>query len=490
MPHHGVKRVVVIGCGVAGLQVIRRLSEADFQVLALEGNGEVGGVWSKNYYGYCLQCPWDLYTFPDFPYPEHLRPATTYPTGLEVQAYIRAYAEHFSLHQHIKLNCRLLQLRPGPHGQGWRVLYLDCVADRFYSVAADFVVMATGIYNQPLIPRIENEAEFKGQCTHAKHFTDPSLADNKDVVVVGAGKTAVDVQTMLAASKRARSVTALLRQGHWPVPRQVHGLSIRSIVFNRAIVDMLPPYYTSKPSAQVMHKAIKPVKRLFWRWFEGYIQADFNLSAERLPMERLPRDLFSGSQILDNKAAKWIMPGAVPTVRGSIQSFTANGILLQDGSFLRADLVLFCTGYTKSYEYLPGTLRAKLDLQKDGLYLYRNIIPPCIPNLAFIGAEVSTYNNILTSGLQSLWLTALLQGRVQLPPVQVMQADVKEQQRWKRKVMPAQQHRGCVLMLYMQCYHDQLVTDLGLSPYRKVGPMCCLGLLAAWGEPGTTAARV
>ncbi|KAJ9520088.1 hypothetical protein QJQ45_030011 [Haematococcus lacustris] len=421
--------------------------------------------------------PWDLYTFPDFPYPEHLRPATTYPTGLEVQAYIRAYAEHFSLHQYIKLNCRLLQplsacasqcqpgdsqravapartpgcarlllqLRPGPHGQGWRVLYLDCVADRFYSVAADFVVMATGIYNQPLIPRIENEAEFKGQCTHAKHFTDPSLADNKDVVVVGAGKTAVDVQTMLAASKRARSVTALLRQGHWPVPRQV------------------------------MHKAIKPVKRLFWRWFEGYIQADFNLSAERLPMERLPRDLFSGSQILDNKAAKWIMPGAVPTVRGSIQSFTANGILLQDGSFLRADLVLFCTGYTKSYEYLPGTLRAKLDLQKDGLYLYRKYadplvawLPPRLPSpLDCLAAEVSTYNNILTSGLQSLWLTALLQGRVQLPPVQVMQADVKEQQRWKRKVMPAQQHRGCVLMLYMQCYHDQLVTDLGLSPYRK-----------------------
>ncbi|GFH08046.1 flavin-containing monooxygenase [Haematococcus lacustris] len=33
--------------------------------------------------------------------------------------------------------------------------------------------------------------------------------------------------------------------------------------------------------------------------------------------------------------------------------------------------------------------------------------------------------------------------------------------------MPSQQHRGCVLMLYMQCYHDQLMTDLGLSPYRK-----------------------
>ena len=73
---------------------------------------------------------------------------------------------------------------------------------------------------------------------------------------------------------------------------------------------------------------------------------------------------------------------------GEIHSFTQTGLFLQDGSFERADVVLYCTGYTKTYEYLPGDLRAKLDIQKDGIYLYRNILPPSIPNLAFIGAEV------------------------------------------------------------------------------------------------------
>lgn len=29
--------------------------------------------------------------------------------------------------------------------------------------------------------------------------------------------------------------------------------------------------------------------------------------------------------------------------------------------------------------------------------------------------QVSTYNNILTSGLQALWLASVLSGRVQLP---------------------------------------------------------------------------
>lgn len=45
-------------------------------------------------------------------------------------------------------------------------------------------------------------------------------------------------------------------------------------------------------------------------------------------------------------------------------------------------------GYVKSYEYLEGEMRARLDLQKDGLYLYRNMVPPHVPSLAFVGSEV------------------------------------------------------------------------------------------------------
>ena len=33
-------------------------------------------------------------------------------------------------------------------------------------------------------------------------------------------------------------------------------------------------------------------------------------------------------------------------------------------------------------------LRAKLDLQKDGLYLYRNMLPLGISSIAFVGCEV------------------------------------------------------------------------------------------------------
>lgn len=44
--------------------------------------------------------------------------------------------------------------------------------------------------------------------------------------------------------------------------------------------------------------------------------------------------------------------------------------------------------------------------------------------------------------------------------------------RWKREVMPAQRHRGSVVMLYMQDYHDQLLRDLKINTHRKVGAPC------------------
>jgi len=49
---------------------------------------------------------------------------------------------------------------------------------------------------------------------------------------------------------------------------------------------------------------------------------------------------------------------------------------------------------------VEGGIKARLGIQKDGLYLYRNCLPPAVPGLAFVGSEVSTFNNVLTSGLQ------------------------------------------------------------------------------------------
>merc|ERR1711977_743408 len=116
--------------------------------------------------------------------------------------------------------------------------------------------------------------------------------------------------------------------------------------------------------------------------------------------------------------------------------------VLDDGSEMSVDLVIFGTGFTKSYAYLEPEMVQRLNRQNDGLYLYRNIFPTQVPDLCFIGAETSTFNNILTQGLQALWLRRVLTGEVVLPSMSAMMQAINADQMWKRSWMPAKGDRA------------------------------------------------
>ncbi|KAG2427939.1 hypothetical protein HXX76_011926 [Chlamydomonas incerta] len=448
----------------------------------LEATDTIGGVWAANYAGFGLQVPWRLYQFADFPWPESLQPQDDFPTGAQVQAYILAYAQHFGLLRLVRFNCKLLRLRWHADRRQWEALYSNTQADKFYKVTADYVVMCNGIYSKPYIPEYQGVESYMGTQLHAKYFTDMSTVKGRRVVIVGAGKTALDCVSGLVSANTAASVTMLYRKSHWPVPRSLLGISIRRLVFNRAFASMLPCYYTAGRLERARAAVTKPLRHLFWKSLECLIATKYPATTDRLkPAVSLPMDLFYGGQILDDRLDQMLEGRGVNLMQGEIKTFVRNGVILLDNSFLPADVVLYCTGYEKAYDYFDGEMRSRLGLQKDGLYLYRNCIPPDVPHLAFIGSEVSTYNNVLSGGLQALWLAHVLTGRVTLPPPQAMREDIRAQQRWRREVMPVQRCRGSVLMVFMAHYHDQLVADMGHSPRRKGANVLaeCFGVYSA-----------
>jgi len=124
----------------------------------------------------------------------------------------------------------------------------------------------------------------------------------------------------------------------------------------------------------------------------------------------------------------------------------------------------------KSYDIFDDTVQPKLGLEKDGLWLYRNIIPPKLKDLAFIGSEVSTFNNVLTHGLQALWLQSLLTGGMPKPSPVAMEKSIEKEQAWKRSWMPPSSARASIWQLHMMKYHDGLLDDMGENHRRK---MCC-----------------
>merc|ERR1711920_209490 len=229
----------------------------------------------------------------------------------------------------------------------------------------------------------------------------------------------------------------------------------------------LPMHWDVGATGRCLHRLASPLKWLWWRIVEVMFRFQFRLSGDFVPTTRLDHDVFTGGQILSYEFRDMLRAGEVSAQKGAIARFTETGVVLADGSEMEADMVVFGTGFTKSYAYLDPNLCRQLNREQDGLYLYRNMFPTKVPDLCFVGSEVSTFNNILTQGLQALWLRHVLTGDISLPSVTEMDQVVDMERSWKRSWMPKKGDRAAILQLHKMAYHDQLCRDMGVNARRK-----------------------
>mmetsp|Transcript_50332 Transcript_50332/g.107831 ORF Transcript_50332/g.107831 Transcript_50332/m.107831 type:complete len:538 (-) Transcript_50332:220-1833(-) len=458
-----VHRVGVLGAGVAGMQVAAQLSHAGFECVLFEKADEVGGVWRQNYADFGLQVPKELYEFPGFPFPAEYG---SFPKGPQVQEYLRTFAQAKGIYAMTRLRTAVLAMTPRPEGsRGWRLRFQTegkeaCEED------FDFVIVATGMYGTPLVPRVPGMEDFCGVTMHAEKFHDKRMAVGRKVIVVGGGKSAIDCA--VAAAKVAECSTLLFREVHWPVPRYLLDLvPFKWGTYSRFGHATLPMHWDVGSVGRCLHRLAGPLKWLWWRIVELMFRFQFRLSGDFVPTTRLDHDVFTGGQILSYEFRDMLEAGKVSAQKGAIARFTETGVVLADGSEMQADMVVFGTGFTKSYAYLDSCLLEQLNREQDGLYLYRNMFPTKVPDLCFVGSEVSTFNNILTQGLQALWLRHVLSGHVSLPSVEDMDFVVDMERSWKRSWMPKKGDRAAILQLHKISYHDQLCRDMGVNPHRK-----------------------
>ena len=163
-----------------------------------------------------------------------------------------------------------------------------------------------------------------------------------------------------------------------------------------------------------------------------------------------------------------IRKGLIKPQRTQIARYTPNGVELENGSTIEADVVVLATGWKTDYSFLPEKARANIEFEEDGFYLYRQMVHPNVPNLLFVGAA-ATFSNILTQNLQARWLGELIQGNHSIPARETMLQEIEEIKTWKRKWMPFSAGRSARLALHMQHYHDDLLKDFGEIPRRKAG---------------------
>lgn len=463
------KRVGIIGAGVSGLVTAKVLKRDGFDVTVFEKEPTIGGVWapSRAYVGLCTNNPREHYAFSDFRYPEA---SDEFPTAGQVLDYLNAYAGHFGLESHLRLSTEVRSVsrratNDGKHpGFDVTVRPADGSAEA-ETHAFDYVVVCNGVFSNPHVPEIAGRERFEGTLIHSSDMLEADMLRGKRVVVVGAGKSALDCASV--AAHEADATTLVFRQPHWMFPRYFPGgKRVDEVFFTRLSEKILPAYHRASRWEAMLRTVLAPALRAWRKKISAIVRRACHMPPEMIPQEPISADVAENIgigtrfyEVLGNDLAQ--------AKRAEIQSFSgAHALQLDTGEQVEADLVIFATGWRQDVSLLDPALRRAIR-REGAFHLYRRILPPAEPRLAFNG-YASSGNQVLTSEVAAHWLSACFLEELELPDAATMEQRIAEVHTWTAEAFP-KRNEGYFVGSYVASYVDELMRDMGLPARRADG---------------------
>lgn len=466
-------KIAVIGGGISGIAAARVLKHFGHQVTVFEKGTSPGGVWAGAYPEVRLQNIAEQYRLSDFPWPF---PPDLHPSREQIRDYLQAAITHFGLD--VRTEHEVLAARE--RADGWA---LDFRTPRgMLGQVFDFVVVAAGQYSgEKHFPALAERERFGGQVISERDVRDLSTLKKDRIAVVGYGKSAVDMATF--AAERGTQVHHVFRAPRWLIPKYIFGLHMAKVLFARMSTAMIPSWVYPTTAERFLHDRLSPVVSGFWKMIERIVQMQFDSQARGADDEGLRRiallrpdkplvyEMRSASALAPDSYFKLVAQGQIQPYRGEVAGFYDKGLRLADGREIPCDLVVLSTGSRPpTFPFLPEAYRKLLESEEDGPQLYRHLLHPRIPRLAFAGLNHG-FLHVPAVEMAMLWLSALLRGDLELPPVDEMERRIEEIRGWKRENILFEPSRGCAISTRFHQYADVMLGDLGLNPYRKRNPL-------------------
>lgn len=347
------ERVCVVGAGPSGLVVARQLREAGIAYDHFEKHSDVGGIWDPENEGSPIYRSAHFisskYTsgFFGHPMPEDY---PDYPSWRQIRDYIRTFAQDQNLYQAITFNSPVEKAELLEDGT-WNVT----VGGRTQHYRA--LIAAPGVTWLAHQPPVSGSETFTGQIIHSGEYYDTSLFDNRDVLIVGAGNSGVDIAC--DAARSASRAFLSVRRGYRFLPKHVFGIPLDVFIGSGGVAPQgvsLP----DDPSALV-DALVGDVTR-------------FGLPAP-------DHALLESHPIVNDQIIHHFTHGDI-VAKPDLDHVEGSEVVFVDGSREEIDVIVLATGYEHKVPFLDDSL---LEWKSGHPQLYLNVFNRSVDSLYVVG---------------------------------------------------------------------------------------------------------
>ena len=376
------KDIVVVGAGISGIAAGYnfRKSCPDKSFVILEGRDNIGGTWDLfKYPG--IRSDSDMHTLGyRFKPWIHDKSIADGPSILE---YLQETVDENNLMKDILLNHKVSSANWCSIKLLWELEIEE--KGQIKNMTCNFLFLCGGYYSytKPHMPYFKNQESFEGQIIHPQFWNDKIDYKNKKIAVIGSGATAVTIVPEIA--KKAEHVVMIQRS---------------------------PTYVVSRPSEDVINKFLRkflPVRVTYFliRWKNILFQSWTFFLARKYPDATKNRilDMVKNELGEDYDVEKHFTPTYRPwdqriclvpdsdlfesiknrkasVVTDTIKEFKSDGISLNSGANVKADIIVTATGIELNSLNGINVTIDNVAVQPNKRLTYKGMLLSGVPNFA------------------------------------------------------------------------------------------------------------
>jgi putative flavoprotein involved in K+ transport len=338
--------VLIIGGGQGGIALGARLRQLDVPTIIVDRHPNPGDQWRSRYKSLCLHDPVWYDHLPYLKFPENW---PVFSPKDKIADWLEMYTRVMELNYWSSTTARSATY--DEDAQRWEVIVeRDGEPVR---LAPRQLVLATGMSGKPNIPDLPGQDVFAGEQHHSSEHPGPDAYADKKVVVIGSNNSAFDICGALY--EVGADVTMVQRSStHIVRSNTLMEIGLKALYSEEAVASGVTtekadlifaslPYRIMHQFQIPLYDQMRELDREFYDRLEGAgFWHDWGEDNSGLFMKYLRR---GSGYYIDVGAADLVADGKVKLAHGQVDHLTRDAVVLEDGTELPADLVVYATGY-------------------------------------------------------------------------------------------------------------------------------------------------